>query len=117
MENMTFNNFLYMVLMVFLSLVLRVASQYFSAKYADSKYAAAINDICSAVEFVNQTFVDNLKQTGCFDDEAQKIAFQKTKNVVLDTMNVSTLKWLNKTVSDLDSWLEVQIESSIKAVK
>ena len=117
MNATTFNDIFYVVLMIFFSLVLRVASQYFSAKYADSKYAAAINDVCSAVDFVNQTFVDNLKKAGCFDDEAQRIAFKKAKDVVLDTMSESTYRWLEKTFSDLDSWLEVQIESSIKAVK
>lgn len=117
MDAITLNDIFYVVLILLFSLMSRVTSQYFSAKYADSKYVAAINDVCSAVDFVNQTFVDNLKQNGCFDEEAQKIALKKAKDTVLDTMSISTLNWLEKTFSDLDSWLEVQIESSIKAVK
>ncbi len=114
---LSLNDILYVILMVFLSLVVRGACQYFSVKYADSKYAAAINDICSAVNYVNQTFVDNLKQSGCFDAEAQKIALKKSKDAALNTMSASTYRWLEKTVSDVDNWLEVKIESSIKAVK
>lgn len=117
MENITINDVLYTVLTVALPLVLRYAFQLISAKYADSKYSAAINAVFSAVEYVNQTFVDTLKKSGCFDDMAQVTALMQAKSAALKIMDASTKKWLEKTYDDIDNWLTVQIESAVKAVK
>lgn len=117
METITINDVLYALLTVALPLVLRYVFQYVSAKYADSKYSAAINAVFSAVEYVNQTFVDSLKQSGCFDATAQEAAFVKAKDAALEVMDASTKKWLEKTFTDMDEWLTVQIESAVKAVK
>ena len=117
MNTVTLNDILYVVLTAAVPLVLRFVWQYCSAKYADSKYADAINVVFAAVDYVNQTFVDSLKQSGCFDAEAQEIAFKKAKDAVLDTMSASTRKWLEKTHTNLDHWLTVQIEAAVKAVK
>ena len=117
MENITINDILYMVLTVAVPLLLRYAFQYFSAKYADSKYAAAMDCVFSAVEYVNQTFVDTLKQHGNFDELAQMEAMTKAKMAFLDVVDASTRKWLEKTFVDIDSWLDVQIEAAVKVSK
>ena len=113
----TINDILYVVLTVVVPLLLRFGWQFVSAKIADSKYAAAINDVYSAVDFVNQTFVDALKQEGDFDNEAKMYAFTKAKDAALSIMAASTRKWLEKSVTDLDTWLEVQIEAAVKGAK
>lgn len=110
----TINDILYLVITALLPLTLRFAWQLISAKVADSRYAAALKDIFSAVEYVNQTFVDGLKEKGCFDEEAQAYAFTMAKNAAMELMAVSTRKWLEKYVADLDSWLTVQIEAAVK---
>lgn len=117
MGNITINDILYMVLTVAVPIMLRFAFQYFSAKYADSKYAAAMNCVFNAVEYVNQTFVDTLKQHGSFDDIAQVDALNKAKDAALELMDAGTKMWLNSAFDDLDSWLTIQIESAVKTTK
>ena len=117
MENITINDILYVLITAALPLVLRFVYQLVSAKVADSKYASAVNAVFSAVEFVNQTYVDALKEAGSFDAEAQAVALEKAKSAALETMEIGTRKWLEKSFADMDNWLTVQIESAVKASK
>lgn len=117
MGTVTLNDIFYVVLTAAVPLVLRFIWQYCAAKYADSKYVDAINAGFSAVEYVNQTFVDALKSEGSFDENAKIKAFCNAKDAALDIMSKSTLNWLEKTHADVDEWLTVQIETAVKAVK
>lgn len=113
----TINEILYAVITVILPLALKLAYQYVSLKVANTEYANAVDTVYNAVDYVNQTFVDSLKQSGCFDKEAQEQAFIKAKEAALETMEAGTRKWLEKSFVDMDEWLTVQIESAVKGVK
>lgn len=113
----TIDDVLYMLLTVALPLVLRYAFQYISMKVSESKHAAAIEAVFRSVEYVNQSFVKALKREGNFDDEAKQIAFEKAKTAALEVMQSGTRRWLEKSFSDLDSWLTIQIESAVKTSK
>ena len=115
--NVTINDILYVLITIALPLVLRYAYQLVSTKVAGTQYANAVSAVFSAVEYVNQTFVDALKEAGDFGKEAQAVALQKAKDAALETMAAGTRKWLEKSYTDLDSWLTVQIESAVKASK
>ena len=117
MEHITINDILYVLITVALPLVLRYGYQLASAKRAESKYADAVESVYAAVAYVNQTFVDSLKASGSFDNEAAMQAFYMAKDAALECMKDSTYKWLEKTYEDLDTWLEVQIESAVKSSK
>lgn len=117
MNPVTLNDIFYVVLTAAVPLVLRFIWQYCAAKYADSKYSDAINAVFSAVEYVNQTFVDTLKREGGFDEHAKIRAFTDAKDAALEIMSKSTLAWLERTHADVDNWLTVQIEAAVKAVK
>lgn len=117
MENLTIYDVLYTLITVMLPIVLRYVFQLVSAKVAGTQYANAVNAVFSAVDYVNQTFVDALKAAGNFDKEAQAIALEKAKNAALETMAAGTRKWLEKSYTDLDAWLTVQIESAVKSAK
>ena len=117
MENITINDILYALITVALPLVLRYAYQLVSAKLAATKYADAVESIYASVSYVNQTFVDSLKDAGSFDEEAAQQAFHMAKTAALECMKTSTYKWLVKTYTDLDTWMEVQIESAVKSSK
>ncbi len=117
MEYISINDILFTVLTVAVPLMLRFVYQYFSAKYADSKYATAMNCVFNAVEYVNQTFVDVLKQHGNFDEQAQVDALNKAKDAALEIMDVGPRVWLESAFDDLDGWLTIQIESAVKASK
>lgn len=117
MDNVTINDILYMLLTVAVPLLLRYVYQLVTAKVADTKYSRAVDAVYSAVEYVNQTFVDTLKASGSFDKESAVLAFEKARDAALETMETSTRKWLEKSFDDLDGWLAVQIESAVKGVK
>lgn len=108
---------LYAIITAVLPIVLRFVWQLVSAKIGESKYASAVDAVFSAVEYVNQTFVDSLKQSGSFDDEAKQRAFEMAKDAALETMQKGTKKWLEKTYVNLDAWFEVQIEGAVKETK
>ena len=111
------DNFYWLAIYVFIAVAFRYLHQWVSTKVADSRYEQAVEAVFSAVEYVNQTFVDYLKESETFDREAQSIAFIKAKSAALEAMEKSTIRWLEKSFDDVDAWLEVQIESAVKAVK
>lgn len=115
--DITTNNILCFALIVLVSVALKLLRQYVSVKVAGSRYADAVNCVFAAVDYVNQVFVDTLKQEGYFDAEAQQDAFRRAKDTALELMEAGTLKWLEKTFDCVDSWLEVQIEAAVKEVK
>ena len=70
-----------------------------------------------AVITTSETYVKSLKAQNKFDSAAQKIAFEKTKQAFLGTFNQEGLKLLKEVYSDFDNWVELMIESELKAVK
>lgn len=78
-------------------------------KYLD----LAENTVIKAVGLVNQTYCDNLKESGKFDLEAQKIALQKTKSTVLSLLTTEAKSTLETVIPDLNKWIEITIENII----
>jgi hypothetical protein len=113
----TIKEILYVVLTVISPLALKLLWQYVNAKVAGSRYADAVNCVFAAVDYVNQVFVDALKQAGSFDDQAQQDAFIKAMDTALELMESNTVSWLENTFDCVDSWLVVQIEAAVKEVK
>ena len=113
----TINDIFYVVLTAVLPMALRLLWQYVAAKVSGRHYADAVNSVFAAVDYVNQVFVDTLKQEGYFDAEAQQDAFIRAKDTALELMEAGTIKWLEKTFDCVDSWLKVQIEAAVKEVK
>ena len=77
----------------------------------------ATNIILDAVKYVLQTYVDNLKKEGKFTKDAQLIAFNKAKEIVLSQFNEEIKNYLKDNFGDIDSWIDVQIEASINNLK
>jgi hypothetical protein len=73
--------------------------------------------IRDAVDTTSQTYVDALKKAGNFTEESQKIAFSKTFETVKALLDEETKTLLETAYTDLDKWIEVQVESYIKAKK
>ncbi len=115
--NVTIQDVLYVFITVMSPLLLRFVWQFVSAKIADSRYAAVLNSIYCAVEYVNQTFVDALKASGSFDKQAQAHALEKAKDAALNLLTESTYNWLEKSVVNLDEWMTVQIEAAVRSAK
>ena len=73
--------------------------------------------IQKTVDTVSQTYVDRLKKEGKFTKESQEIAFDRAKDSVKSLLDTRTRDILSSVYSDLDKWIEIQIESYIKSSK
>ena len=70
--------------------------------------------IYQVVSSTSQTYVDSLKASGSFNEEAQKKAFEITKNKILALLSEEAKELIVDLYSDLDSWLDVQIEAAVR---
>ena len=77
----------------------------------------ATNIVLDAVKYVLQTYVDNLKKEGKLTKDAQLIAFNKAKEIVLSQFNEEIKNYIKDNFGDIDSWIDVQIEASINNLK
>lgn len=83
-----------------------------------SKYIKMlIETICTCVEATNQTYVEALKKAGAFDEAAQKEAFNKTKEAVMNILSDEAKKYLASIYGDLDQFIESMIEAQVKLAK
>lgn len=73
--------------------------------------------ILSCLQATNQTYVDELKANGQFDEEAHKIALEKTKNAVFNIVTDDVKKYAAVLVGDLEVYITEQIEANIKNYK
>ena len=82
------------------------------------KYIYLITDtITNCVIATNQTYVDSLKKEGKFDEEAQKIAFEKTLNAVLAILSEDAKIYIKETTGDLNTYLSQMIEAEVSKNK
>ncbi|MGP1568485.1 MAG: hypothetical protein ACTTHM_07190 [Peptoanaerobacter stomatis] len=82
-------------------------------KYID--YAADI--IKKVVIAVNQTYVDKLKEHKIFTEEKQKQAFKLAKDKILSILTEDVKKAILLLYGDLNSFLDAQIEATVKELK
>lgn len=90
-------------------------------KAADDKYFLYIDIlqelVTKAVIMVNQTYVDELKKTNSFSKEAQVEAFRKVYETVMTSLSEDVVVYLQQIISNLDDYITVLIESSVKEQK
>lgn len=78
------------------------------------KYTTMIFDtITKCVIATNQTYVNSLKEQNAFDAEAQKIAFNKTMNAVLEILSEDAKQYIIETTGDLNTYLTNLIEAEV----
>jgi hypothetical protein len=82
------------------------------------KYLDMLEDtITKAVIATTQTYVEALKNKNAFDEEAQKEAFVKTYNAVLDVLTEDAYEYLTTAVGDLETYITTRIEYNVKTTK
>ena len=82
------------------------------------KYVAMLAvTIENCIIATNQTYVESLKQAGKFDAEAQKTAFNMTKNAVMTILSDEAKKYLESAVGDLNEYITQQIEAAVNVNK
>ena len=82
------------------------------------KYTAMItNTVIDCVIATNQTYVEALKKQGKFDENAQKVAFEKTLNAVLGILTEEAKNYIKETTGDLNLYLSQLIEAEVNKAK
>lgn len=74
----------------------------------------AVND---AVKYVNQTYVDDLKETNSFTDLDKKNALNKAINATIKGLSNRALAYIYKNYDSIQDLLETKIEAAIKNFK
>ena len=90
-------------------------------KIKDDKYYLYIDIlqelVTKTVIMVNQTYVDELKKENAFTKEAQIEAFNKVYETVIASLSEDVYVYLEQIIGNLDDYLTVLIEASVKAQK
>ena len=73
--------------------------------------------ILDSVNYVQQTYVDNLKSAGKFDAAAQQHALEAAKTRALDLMQDDVYKVLNNQYKNINNYMDTIIESAIAKKK
>lgn len=74
----------------------------------------AVGIICDAVDETNQTFADQLREDGTFNEENQKEALWMSYESSLLKMNDRMKNVIEKHYNNLNKWVLTQIEAACK---
>lgn len=77
----------------------------------------ATNAVTMAVTKTMQTYVDSLKASGNFNEEAQKAAYEKAKAQALALITKDAKNAVATLYGDFNEWLNAQIETQVKEIK
>lgn len=88
-------------------------------KYEKAKRMLEIaeNVVSQAVATVSQTYVDGLKKDGIFDTDAQKEAFEMSKDKIYKLLTTDTLQAVQNNYGNVDEWIVTKIEETINKSK
>lgn len=105
------------VLVVVVPVVANEVIQYVRTKTKGTKVEEAVDIVLDAVDQTNQTFADELRESGTFTEEKQKEALEKSLKTALSMMNDRMIKLLEKEFNNVEAWIVSKIESACKANK
>lgn len=92
-----------------------------NTKIQNEKFAGYLSSattvVESAVKATQQTFVDDLKKTGKFDEEAAKEALLAAKTKALEGLSIGTRLFISDNIGDVNQWLDTTIHSVLHDMK
>lgn len=77
----------------------------------------ATNAVTLAVASTAQTYVDTLKKSGDFTQEAHKVAFDMAKEQALKLIKEDAKNAIEAIYGDFNEWLTALIETKVKEIK
>lgn len=77
----------------------------------------ATSAICTAVTYTAQTFVDDLKKAGTFDEAAKRAALATALSKTLILISTESKELLTSLYGNLEEWLTTKIEQQVKEQK
>lgn len=97
------------------TVLLPCLANYIKSKTQNEKLQSMIEElssvVASSVNYVNQTFVEQLKKDGCFDKEKQQEALAQATSLVFQTLTEKTKQFVQDSNIDLQLLIEKKIES------
>ena len=85
-----------------------------AAAYTENRL---LSEIADAVACVSQTYVDELKELGKFDEEAQKIAVTKALAACMASLSESAKDFITNNYGDISAYLTRRIEAQVRLQK
>lgn len=77
----------------------------------------AINIVQDGVDYTYQTFVENMKGTTLWDDDAKEAALNKALDYAKTNLSDKAKNLITRDYGDLEVWIKNQIEVAIKKSK
>lgn len=98
-----------------------VVVNFLNTKIKDKKMAKIASDlymiIMNAVQTVFQTFVDELKKEGKFDEKMAKEAKEKAYNIIVNQLTKELKEYIEENFGDIKEYIMNQIEATIYQLK
>lgn len=82
-------------------------------KYTNMIYQTVVDCVIAT----NQTYVDSLKESGSFDEAAQKEAFNRTMNAIMTILSDDAKEYITEATGDLNTYLTQLIEAEVNKRK
>lgn len=101
----------------FLNVLFENISVKTDSEYFQDTLNKVLHIVTTVVSSTSQTYVDSLKAEGKFDEEAHSIAFNKTKDGILDLLNDEMKELISVTYGDFNKWLDNEIEAKVRDLK
>lgn len=95
--------------------------QYVNTKIKDENTKRILAGITAVIEAavrsVFQTYVESLKKSGSFSNDAQKHALELAKQEVLQTLGTESKEFITSNYGDLNNFITTHIEATINLLK
>lgn len=129
--NEVLNYVLYTVLTVILPVIATYVVNFIKTKIKESNIVAeatnnenvsnlvkdALSDVMDAVLYVNQVYVDALKEKGEFTKKAQDEAFNRAYLEAMNMISDGAKEVITELYGSFDKWLKLKIETSVNMAK
>ena len=96
-------------------------TNFINSKIKDKKitqHMIAITEIVmKSVQTVSQTFVDVMKKSGKFDEQAQKEAKERAMTIIKSQLTPELTTYITENFGDITNYLSTQIEATIYNLK
>ena len=73
--------------------------------------------MATAVTYVSQTYVDELKKSGTFTEENQRIAIEKALEVAKQQLTQQALDFISTAYGDITQYLTSLLEAEVRNQK
>lgn len=113
------------IIISILGIVLTAVSGYvmawISSKIKDEKMKRILNEalqiVSNGVDFVYQTYVEGLKGTSLWDENAMKEASNRAMEYITANLTEDAKAFISKNGKDLAEWIKEQIEIAVQKSK